>query len=361
MSWIQENKFVAVLGAASVAGAIVIGYFGFNARGKYAQALDDFQTATSQIEEFKELALFPEDELIAAKRKNLNEYRERITALQKSFDKFRPAELPAISPQEFQDHAKSASEEVVKACADSKTTLPEGFFLGFEGYNAALPRSEATGVLAYQLGAIKELLLSASNHGVTQVVNLHRPKSAEEDGGKWEPGKAETARAFPLEITLKGTPKAVRQVVSDMLTSGDYYYTIRSMRITNEKHGVAPSKADVRFEQTPPPGATPGGVKPPADPFGGFVLPSDEPEPKPDDKPAPKPAPASGTPTTFVPLTPGSLPVSAQAPVAPAAPAAGAASGRILQQVLGNEEVQVFLRVDILRFLPAIKLAEVPN
>jgi hypothetical protein len=32
-----------------------------------------------------------------------------------------------------------------------------------------------------------------------------------------------------------------------------------------------------------------------------------------------------------------------------------------LKQVLGNEEVQVFLRIDILSFLPAVKLAEVPN
>ncbi|MCU0781059.1 MAG: Amuc_1100 family pilus-like protein [Akkermansiaceae bacterium] len=361
MSWIQENKFVAALGAASLAGAIIIGYFGFSARGKYSRALDDFQTATGQIDEFKALPLFPEDDLIVSKRKNLNEYRDRIIALQKSFDKFRPKEQPAVSPQEFQDQAKSANEEVVKACAESKTALPEGFFLGFEGYNAALPRGEATAVLTYQLGAIKELLLAASKNGVSQVVNLHRPKTVEEDGGKWEPAKTDTARAFPLELTMKGTPRALRQVFSGMLTSENYFFTVRTLRLTNEKHGTPPTKTDARFDPVPgtAPGGAPGGVRPPPDPFGGFVLPSDEPEPKPEDKPAPKPAPAPGAPTTFVPLTPGSLPVSAQAPVAP--PAAPAASGDILKQVLGNEEVQVFLRIDILSFLPAVKLAEVPN
>jgi len=52
---------------------------------------------------------------------------------------------------------------------------------------------------------------------------------------------------------------------------------------------------------------------------------------------------------------PAAAPAPAPAPAPKPAPAAGD-SGRILSQVLGNEEVQVFLRLDVMLFLPAKKL-----
>jgi hypothetical protein len=48
-------------------------------------------------------------------------------------------------------------------------------------------------------------------------------------------------------------------------------------------------------------------------------------------------------------------------PAAPAATSKPAASGRILNQILGDEEIQVFLRIDVLQFLPAKELPVVPK
>ena len=83
-----------------------------------------------------------------------------------------------------------------------------------------------------------------------------------------------------------------------------------------------PKKEDAKFDK-------PAESKPGAggeDVFGGgFVLPGEE-------------APAATTPA-----------------VAPAAPVK-ADSSRILAQVLGTEQVSVFIRLDLLQFLPAKKL-----
>ena len=58
-------------------------------------------------------------------------------------------------------------------------------------------------------------------------------------------------------------------------------------------------------------------------------------------------------------------PAPATAPAAPATPAAPAAtkvdSSRILQPVLGDEELQVFLRIDVMQFLPVKELPAVPK
>jgi hypothetical protein len=97
------------------------------------------------------------------------------------------------------------------------------------------------------------------------------------------------------------------------------------MRVMNEKV-KAPTAADSQFK-TEEEAAPEAG----ADAFpdaGGFVLPGDE-------------APADAA-----------APAAAEA-AAEAAPAAD--EGVILQQVLGSEKINVFLRIDILQFLEAPK------
>ena len=85
-----------------------------------------------------------------------------------------------------------------------------------------------------------------------------------------------------------------------------------------------PRAADAKFDK---PKAAKVGTA--ADVFGGFVLPGEE--------------PAAGD----------AKPEEAAAPAPEVAPAD---SSRILSQVLGNEELEVFLRLDLMQFLPAKKL-----
>ena len=362
MSWIQDNKFAATLGGATLVGAVGLFYVGMSYHSRYTSALGKHRDDAAEVGEFEAIPLYPSPANRAGKAKALNQYRSAITGLQTAFDKFRPKELPNISPQGFTDHAKAANAEVAKAFETAGTKLPEAFFLGFEAYTGTLAREDATGLLDYQLGATKELLLALAKTSPSQVLNLFRPKFPEEDGEKWQAAPNDAARSFPMEITFKGSERTVREFLSAIGQSSNYFFTVRSVRIMNEKQ-VAPRAADAKFE-TPVPA---GGVKPAADPFGGaggFVIPSDEPAPAtPATTPkttVPKtPAPAGAPATTPAPATPATL----ARPAAPAAAAtpARADSSRILNQVLGNEELQVFLNIDVLQFLPVKALPEVPK
>lgn len=364
MSWIQDNKFAATLGGATLVGAVGLFYVGMSYHSRYSSALEKHRDAAAEVGEFEAIPLYPSQANRAGKAKALNQYRSAITGLQAAFDKFRPKELPNISPQGFTDHAKAANAEVAKAFETAGTKLPEAFFLGFEAYTGTLAREDATGLLDYQLGATKELLLALAKTSPSQVLNLYRPKFPEEDGEKWQATANDAARSFPMEITLKGNERTVREFLSAIGQSPNYFYSVRSVRVVNEKQ-VAPRAADAKFE-TPLPA---GGAKPAADPFGGaggFVIPSDEPAPAAPapgttpKAPAPKtPAPAGAPATTPAPATPATL----ARPAAPAAAAtpARADSSRILNQVLGNEELQVFLSIDVLQFLPVQALPEVPK
>jgi hypothetical protein len=331
MSWIKDNKFVVALGGGTLAGAVALFLLGSKGGGRYTQAKEDFEKAKAEVAKFTSGPLKPTQPNVDGKTKALNEYRKATEALQEDFDKFRPKELKNVSPQEFTTQLKAVDQEVRKACGE-KTKLPDAFFCGFENYKSSLARGNTTGVLGYQLDGMRNLMLALAKSGATELKNLHRPLLAEEEGGEYKPAESAAARPLPLEMTFVGPEEAVREFFSAIIKMDDQYFVIRTVRLTNSKKDP-PRTSDAQFEK---PAAVKAGPAA-GDIFGGgFVLPGDE--PKPDDKPKP-----------------GDKPKVEDKPKAEDKPKP-ADSSRILAQVLGNEEVQVFLRLDLMQFLPAKKL-----
>jgi len=323
MNWIKENKFIAALGGGTLAGVILLFFAGSHFTTAYDQAKEAYDLAAEEAAGFVKLPLYPKPENKAAKRKALDEYRRSLESIQTSFEPFRPKEIKNVTPQEFTTRLLAANSETRKAFEEAGTVVPEAFFVGFEGYKASLAAPNITGVLDYQLTAIKGLMLDLANSKPTELKNLHRPALSEEAGKAFTPDPAEVVRAFPLEITFTGREESLRQAFTAFSKIDRQYVVIRSIRISNMKKDP-PKATDAKFDKP----AAAAGAAAPADLFGGgFVLPGDEPA-----------APPAATPAAAV-----------------AAPKV-ADSSRILAQVLGDEQVQVFVRLDVLQFLPAKKL-----
>jgi hypothetical protein len=323
MSWIKDNKFIVALGGGTLAGAILLFFVGSQGAGRYAQAKEKFDAAAAEVVGYESTELYPQPANRDAKRKALEGYRQSVESLQAAFAPFQPKEITNITPQEFTTRLLAAKTEVRKAFEDADATVPEAFFVGFENYKTALAPAKTTGVLDYQLGAIKNLLLELAKAKPAGLKNLHRPALPEEEGKEYTPSATAAARPFPLEITFVGPEKSAREFLSSITKPENQFVVIRSLRVTNEKKDP-PRTADAKFDKPAPSKAASA-----ADVFGGgFVLPGD-------DAAAPAADPAAAT--------------------EPEAPKA-ADSSRILAQVLGNEQVQVFLRLDVLQFLPAKKL-----
>lgn len=320
MSWIKENPFVAVLGGITVVGAGALLFVGSHFSGKYQEAKDLYDTDAADVQKAEKLSLYPNAANRDGKKKALDEYRGSLGKLQESFGSYRPAEIKNVSPQDFTNALKESDAKVREAFKASNTTFPENFFLGFENYRSSLAREGATGILGYQLGAVTELFLALGKAAPSELKNVHRPELEEERGGVFD-GKDVVSRALPIEVTFRGSEKSVREFLSSLATSEGHYYVVHSIRIANDKL-VAPGPADAKFPEAPKAGGA-------GNPFeGAFVLPG-----------ADAAAPAG----------------DAAAAGATAAPAA-ADTSLILQRVLGSEDVTVFVRVDILQFLPVKEL-----
>jgi hypothetical protein len=326
MNWIKDNKFVAALGSGTLVGAVLLFLVGSHFGTTYDQAKEAYDMAADEAAGFVRLPLYPKPENKAAKKKALDEYRRNLDSLQTSFEPFRPKEIKDITPQDFTTRLLSANSEIRKAFEEAGAVVPEAFFVGFEGYKTSLAAPNTTGILDYQLGAIKHLLLDLAKAKPTELKNLFRPALPEEDGKSFTPAPADVARSFPLEITFTGREESVRQAFTAFSKIDKQYVVIRSIRISNIKKDP-PKAADAKFGSQSP-AAVPAA---PADTLEvGFVFPGD-------------PEATSNPPAT-------------PAAQAPQAASKAADSGRILSQVLGDEELQVFVRLDVLQFLPAKKL-----
>jgi hypothetical protein len=333
MSWIKDNKFVVALGCATLVGAVLLFLVASKGTSRYEQAAADFAAAAADVSRFERGPLYPNRENRDGKSKAIDEYRKSAELLQAAFESFRPEELKNVSPQDFTNHLKAVDQDLRKAFEESKTKLPDPFFCGFENYKTSLARGNATGILEYQLAAIQNLMLALAKSGASELKNLHRPPLPEEEGKDFKPQDTEVARPLPLEITFSGPEKSLRGFLSSLVQEEGRYVVIRSIRVSNSKKDP-PRASDAQFEKTAP-------VKPAAadNVFGGgFVLPGEEPKVE-----------AKKVPEGAVPA-----PEVAPLPLPPAAAPTG--SGRVLSQVLGNEEVQVFLRLDLMCFLPVKKL-----
>lgn len=321
MSWIKENKFLGGLAGGTLLGAIVLAVLGSQGSKHYAEHKEAFDAAAAESAGYETGPLYPKIENKNAKNKALADYRQAVETLQSAFEPYRPQEIKNISPQEFTDHLLAANTETRKAFQDSGCLVPDPYFVGFERYKTSLADGKTTGILDYQLGAVKNLMLALAKAKPAELKNLYRPLQPEDEGQAFMVPDAMVARPFPLEITFTGSEKSVREFLSSISKPDDKFVVIRSLRITNVKKDP-PKSADAQFEKAETPKAAAGG----GDAFsGGFVLPGDEPAAK-----------------------------DTAAPATESSTAAG--SGRILAQVLGSEQLNVFLRLDLLEFLPAKKL-----
>lgn len=324
MSWIKENPFVATLGGVTLVGAGVLIFAGSHFKGKYDAALETFTQDATVVSTAEKNKPYPSQPNRDGKAKALEDYKAEVAKLQEAFAKFRAPESSALSPQDLTGNIKEASDKIRAAFTEARTEVPSSFFVGFENYTASLAPGPATPVLNDQLGALSEMFLSLAKAGPKKLINVHRPLLAEEKNQTFDP-KDSTYRALPVEVTFRGSEKSLREFISALAASPNYYYVVRTLRVANDKT-TGPVPADGNFETES--AAAPGAAA--TNPFAGFTEAGSE--------------DAAGAGEAAPPATP--------------APAV-ADTSKILQQVLGTEDITVFIRLDVLRFLPAKDLSKI--
>ena len=335
MNWIKSNPFVSALAGITLVVCAALFFLGSKGSDRYDGAKLFFDETLGSVQNSESIPLYPEPALRDGKRKALVEYGEAINSLRTLFDGYRPGDLENISPQDFTASLKAANKEVTDALESAGCEIPDGFLMGFERYGNEFATEKATGVLKYELDGVKHALLKLAESRPGELISVYREAIPEESGGQPADAPDSVTRAFGYEIAFKGSEASVRGFLSALGETEPYYYIVRCLKISNERDDP-PKVSDARFETTsalePAPPAS-------DNPFGdAFVLPgADEPV-------AEAEAPAD------------EIPAPAEEPAPADEPAASADTSRILAQVLGSEEIIVFVRFDLTMFLASKEL-----
>lgn len=331
MNWIKANPFVAILAGVTLVVCAILLFVGLQGAKKFEQAKEGFDAAFRGVSRAERIPLYPEDVNRDAKTKALVDYREEISELSSLFDPYRPGELKPLSPQEFTVRLKAATDEVSAAFDAAGSELPDGFFLGFESYRDLLANSDATAILNYQLEGITHAMLDLAEARPSALIQIYRESIEEESGDEYVPRENAISRNFGFEVVFRGSENSVRKFLSSLGDTEPYYYVVRSVAIRNDVD-TPPKVSDAKFETADVSAAESAAV---SDPFGGaFVLPgSDVPEDDEEVEATEDPAPDEVV-----------------------APPVVTDTGRILAQVLGGEELTVFVRFDLALLKPSKEL-----
>lgn len=323
MNWIKSNPFASVLAGITIVICAALYFLTSKAATQYEEAKSAFDESFQAVSVSESLPLYPTNENRDGKRKAISEYRDSIAGLDKLFDGYRPGQIENVTSQVFTDRLKAASEETTKALGKAGSELPEGFFMGFESYRTQLAQSDATGVLLYQLNGIKHALLELAKARPSKLIRVYRDSLPEENGDAYKGDPNDATRDFGFEVTFKGSEAAAREFISSLGATEPNYYVVRCVKIQNERE-APPAVSDAKFESTAAAVAQPAN-----NPFEDFTFPTED-----------------GT-AEEEPAEP-----EAEEPAKPAPAATEVDTSRILAQVLGNEELIVFVRFDLAMFLP---------
>lgn len=331
MNWIKNNPFVSALAGITVVICAILFFLASKAGSKYDAAKAEYDEAAARVATSESLPLYPKIENRDGKAKALGEYRDAINELRSLYEPYRVDELPTVPPEEFTATIKKSTAEVSEALEAAGATVPEGFLLGFETYANRFATEKATGLLRYELDGIKHALLKLAEARPSALLSIYREALPEEAGGTATIAPNQVARPFSFEISFKGSEAAARSFLTALGETEPYYYTVRTLKVENERT-TPPKVDDAKFEK-PKDKAAPGGSA--DNPFGGaFGAFGDIADSA---ASAEEEAPAEGA-------------------VAEEPAAAEVDSTRILAQVLGSEEVIVFVRFDLMMFLPEEEL-----
>ena len=264
MNWIKQNTFEAVLLIVVIAAAIGIVFFGMSSGKAYQEAKERFDSAESSVANMERGKPFPNPQNVDRRTDEVGAFRDQVSGLQENLLKFRPSELEKVSPAEFGTRVTATSEKLRALYDEQKITYPEEWRTGFEAYTTASAKDAATPYLNFQLKALEALFTDLAKAEPSELVNVYRGKLPVEtgqsmDGEEEQPRRGRSRRrgapkeeakpyyVMPVEITFRGRERAVREFLSAVAGSENYFTSIRSIRVRNTNESP-PRTSDAEFE-----------------------------------------------------------------------------------------------------------------
>lgn len=176
MDWFKKNPFLGLLTLVTAVVLLGSAYFLYDAHSRYQAEVTLHEEQKLSLSRLKGNKPFPSEENVRLTQEELDGARATLTEIGESFK----VEIPATTPQAFQDLLRDKVNDIAARAAANGVTLGEGFYLGFEAYETQPPAAAAAGPLALQLESIHAVAGILVDAKVREIAAIARPPLATE-------------------------------------------------------------------------------------------------------------------------------------------------------------------------------------
>jgi len=312
-AWLTIFSVVTVL----LVGAS--GYFCFSSVGKFSEAQGSWGRKIDSIKLFERKVPYPSKKNVEELGAIVENYNKSVDGLFTNLNSFQKELDNKLKNIEFQDRVKTKVSEFRQFASSSQFVIDEadGFQLGFDAYANSLPVPEIVPILDYELKAIDHLLRKIISAGGESMSSFSRDLIPGEVGGP-EKQEDSVVHKYPVRLKMRCSHKAFQNFMNSISNDKEYFFAVRVLNVENEAQ-EGPFKS----------GGEEGLAGPPR-----FVKTE------------------TGEPAGLPELTKWGYPNASELDLAAAALADGYASaGSDARVLMGQEKLDVFMVVDVVRFL----------
>lgn len=294
MSKAKQNTFLTGYFAALAVGAIGLGYLAWSAASGATEAAEKYETTKSQLDKLQKAKIFPKQENVEAKKKQVAGFTEQVTALNDTLRKYQP-ELETMDASAFQAKLQKLRDGLQNEAKNAGVKLPDNFDLAMGTYLSAFPETEAVPRLNAWLEGLNFVVSTLISKGVKEVNFLQRQELPfEKKGAAADAEKAKTAAAaaaakkpaaaakgnaknapkaepvvlaesevlerYPIQVTFTGSNRAINDSLTALsnTTPGTFFFDYRVLRMENEQKVGADTSTKIETrEETDPETNTP--------------------------------------------------------------------------------------------------------
>jgi len=240
MNWYNENRWLGNFLIAIALSIVLALWVLFRAKNAFADASTEFNQVATECSRLEHLNPFPNEDNFRKTEAALENYGASLSKIKEELQKDVVPATP-LAPNEFQSRLRQMILHTTERARANRVKLPDNFYLGFDEYTAALPRSdEEAKQLGQELGQIEMLTNILIDARIGAITALKRPSLSAEPRSSPAPQKPAAAVAPVVEraiidLTFSASPSATGQVLNQIASSEHQFFIVRVLNVRNEQ------------------------------------------------------------------------------------------------------------------------------
>ena len=230
----NHKTWLTVFGVFALVLVGGAGFYAFSGYGIYSDEVSGWDSSVGTIESLERRVPYPNKENAEALKEGVGKYDVAVQELYQSLNSFqRPlntglqgtqfAQLVKKTVQDYREFAKIGGLEIESA---------EEFQLGFDAYAASIPAPQLVPVLDYELEAIDHLLRGLVTSRVGSLLFFERDAIPGEPGGADEHDSG-VVHKYPVRLRFQSDYNSLQAFVNSIANDKQFFYVVRVLKVQN--------------------------------------------------------------------------------------------------------------------------------